>query len=302
MTTVNDDRQDVWFGAPGERCAAWLYLPESPSPAPCVVLAHGFGATRDAGLAEYARRFAAAGWAALVFDYRGFGASEGTPRQVLDIGAQLRDWAAAIAYVRGHRAIDGRTVVLWGTSFSGGHVLTTAARDHRIAGVIAQVPYLGLVRRRRLPQPRVLTLAAKGVLDRIRRSRPLTVPLLGEPGSAALLQAPGALARFESLLPENSLWRNAVAARIVLGLPRYRPGTVAAHVRCPVLFCACLRDTVTPPDLIAAAATAAPQGELVEYDAEHFVVYDSPLLDRSVADQLAFLSRLPLPPATSPDE
>jgi pimeloyl-ACP methyl ester carboxylesterase len=90
----------------------------------------------------YAERFAAAGLAALVFDYRNFGASEGEPRQLLDIGMQQEDWLAAIARARGLDKVDPERIALWGTSHSGGHAVALAAREPRIAAaVVAQVPF-----------------------------------------------------------------------------------------------------------------------------------------------------------------
>jgi dienelactone hydrolase len=84
-------RSDVTFESAGTRCAAWLYRPveSGGGPAPCVVLAHGFSGVRDQRLDAYAERFAQAGLAALVFDYRYFGDSDGEPRQLLDIRRQL---------------------------------------------------------------------------------------------------------------------------------------------------------------------------------------------------------------------
>jgi dienelactone hydrolase len=69
-------RVDTAFESDGERCAAWLYEPDAPPPWPCVVMAHGLGATREGRLWAYAERVAAAGLAALVFDSRHFGAPE----------------------------------------------------------------------------------------------------------------------------------------------------------------------------------------------------------------------------------
>ena len=91
-------RADVWFGSGGDRCAAWLYRPTAATGViPCVVMAHGTTGTRDLGLAAYAERFAVAGFA----DRRvrlptDFGASDGTPRQLVSIRHQLDDWRAAI--------------------------------------------------------------------------------------------------------------------------------------------------------------------------------------------------------------
>src|SRR5919201_735763 len=127
-----EGRRDVAFESGGERCAAWLYRPrrdEAGGPVPCVVLAHGWSGIREQRLDAYAERFAAAGMAALVFDYRHFGASGGEPRQLLDIGRQLEDWAAAVAFARGLEGVDRARVALWGTSFGAGHVICLAADD-----------------------------------------------------------------------------------------------------------------------------------------------------------------------------
>ncbi|MDL2424944.1 CocE/NonD family hydrolase, partial [Pseudomonas sp. BAgro211] len=81
------------------------------------------------------------GYACLVFDYRHFGDSEGMPRQLLDVKKQLQDWKAAVAFVRTQKEVNGRRVILWGTSFSGGHVLSTAAEDMQVAAVVSQCPF-----------------------------------------------------------------------------------------------------------------------------------------------------------------
>jgi len=125
--------------------------------------------SRDARLDAYAERFVAAGLAALVFDYRHFGASAGHPRQLMDIDRQLGDWRAAIAYARSLPGIDPDRIALWGTSFSGGHVAALAAADPRIAAAISQVPYSGLGGRGRLPRPVFLArMIAAAVRDKVR--------------------------------------------------------------------------------------------------------------------------------------
>ncbi|MEC3979290.1 alpha/beta hydrolase [Amycolatopsis sp. H20-H5] len=286
-------REDTTFGRLGERRAAWFYPPEAIGDAPAVVMAHGFGATRALGLGSYARRFAAAGFAVLVFDYRGFGDSEGTPRQVLDVGRQLADWTAAVEHARGLPGVDPARIALWGSSFSGGHVVSLAARDPRIAAVVAQVPYLGLVRRRALPRARTVKLVVKALADRALAAAgsrsPLLVPTIGDPDSAALLRVAGAEAQFRSLLEPGASWDNAVAARVVLSLPGYRPGEVAGRIRCPALFCACEADTITPKAPVVAAARAAPRGRLITYPGEHFGIYRGPVFERAVEDQTRFL-------------
>src|SRR6266496_390364 len=135
-------REDLSFPSGGETCAAWLYRPEgADGPVPCVVMAHGFSATRADRLPAYAERFAAAGVAVLLFDYRHFGDSTGEPRQLLDIARQHADYHAAVACARTLDGIDPRRIALFGTSFAGGHVVVVAAQDPSIAAVIAQCPF-----------------------------------------------------------------------------------------------------------------------------------------------------------------
>src|SRR5690242_7878529 len=129
-------RHDVALDSEGTTCAAWLYRPDGVENPPIVVLAHGFAAFRDLRLDAYAARFAQAGYAALVFDYRHWGASDGEPRRVLDIAKQQADWRAAVAYARSLDDVDATRVVGWGSSFGGGHVLTLAAHDRGFAAAI----------------------------------------------------------------------------------------------------------------------------------------------------------------------
>ncbi len=94
-----------------------------------MVLAHGFGALKEGGPIRTAERFAAEGFAGLAFDYRYFGESGGEPRQLLDVKRQLEDWRAAIAFARTLDGVDGERIGLWGSSYSGGHVMALAADD-----------------------------------------------------------------------------------------------------------------------------------------------------------------------------
>ncbi|MFC7510360.1 alpha/beta hydrolase [Streptomyces thermocarboxydus] len=110
---------EEWFDSAGTRCAARVYRPtDADQPLPVIVMAHGFGAVRALRLYAYAERFASAGYAVVVFDYRNFGESEGEPRQVLDIGMQHEDWRAALRYARSLEGIDHSRIVAWGTSFA----------------------------------------------------------------------------------------------------------------------------------------------------------------------------------------
>lgn len=162
-------REDVTFDSHGTACAAWLYRPTGAQNPPIIVMAHGFAAIRVLRLDAYAARFAEAGYALLVFDYRGWGDSAGEPRRVLDIRAQQLDWRAGVAYARRIEGVDASRVVLWGTSFGGGHALHLAAEDHEIAAVIAQVPHIsGPASAFSQPKRLVARLILAGLWDQLR--------------------------------------------------------------------------------------------------------------------------------------
>lgn len=266
-----------------------------------MVLAHGFAFTREARLDAYAAGFVAAGFAALVFDYRHFGASTGQPRQLMDIRRQLVDWRAAIAYARSLDGVDGDRVALWGTSFSGGHVAALAAEDPRIAAVISQVPYSGLGGRGRRPRPVFLArMVAAAVRDEVRgrlgRS-PGFLPLVAEPESGVF--APfverGATVAIRELFPADYDWQNQFTPRVMLRLPRYRPLDTADRIACPWLVLVCDDDAVTPADQAASLASRAPQLELRRFPVGHFEVYRGEWFDRALAVQTEFLVRHLLP-------
>lgn len=300
-------RTDHRFPVDGEECAAWLYRPASGdgAPGPCVVLAHGFGMTRACRLDAWAQRFAAAGLAALVFDYRGFGDSGGRHRQVLDIATQRADWRAAVAYARSLDGIDPGRVALWGTSFSGGHVLAVAADDPRIAAVVAQVPFVdgpallrGTGRGNRAPGAdrvrHTARLVATALRDEVRGRLgrdPLLVPVAGEVGSGAVIAGPGAERAIRHLVPDGVPWRNEVAARIALRVPFDRPGRHASRIGCPLLVAVCEHDTVTPPGPALAVAAAAPRGEVTRHGFDHFAAYTGAGFETLCAEQVEFLSR-----------
>jgi fermentation-respiration switch protein FrsA (DUF1100 family) len=278
------------------RCAAWLYRPEdADGRVPCVVMAHGFSATRADGLPPYAEHFAAAGMAVLLFDYRHFGDSEGEPRQLLDIKRQQADYEAAIAYARSLDGIDPDKIALFGSSFSGGHVVMVASRDPRIAAVVAQAPFTdGISTVLAFPPLNAARGTAAGIVDALGAlagRAPRMVPAVGEPGTFALMTAPEAAPGFASIVGPGSKWRNEVAARIMLRVGTYRPVASAAKLTCPLLVCACDRDETTPPAPAVRLAERSPRGELVRYPIGHFDIYTGAGFDRAIRDQTAFLGR-----------
>ena len=117
-------RSDISFQSGGLTCRGWLYRPDGAAgDVPAIVMSHGFSATRHMGLAPFAERFCAAGFAVLVFDYRCLGDSDGDERGRIVPQEQHDDLRAAIGFIAAQPGIDAARIGLWGTSYSGGHVL-----------------------------------------------------------------------------------------------------------------------------------------------------------------------------------
>jgi hypothetical protein len=296
---------EVCFDSGGLRCSA-VHLSGEADGAfasedgrrPCVVLGHGLGGTVDSGLLPYAERFAAAGVDALAFDYRSFGRSDGQPRQVLSPARQREDYAAAIAFARSLEGVDPERIVVWGSSYSGGHVVPVAVADGRVAGAIAQVPnmdglaavlnvarYAGLGHLARLVLAGIRDLAGS-----LRGRPPLMIPLVGAPGSVGAMTTTDAEPGYRAIAGPS--WRNEVAARMVLGTGAYRPGLQADRLPCPMLVQIGDRDTIVPAKAAQDAAwRATGRAEVRTYPIGHFEIYTGPPFERAIADQLHFLRR-----------
>lgn len=287
------ERSDVRFDSHGDECGAWFYKPEGPGRFPVVVLCHGLGAVREMRLDASARAFAEAGIAALNFTYRGFGDSGGEPRQLLDIGMQRDDIAAAVEYVKSREEVDPTRVALFGSSFGGGHVIAVAADRDDIAAVVAQCPFtdgqasggtLGLV-----STVKVGALATVDGISRMLGRKPVYAMLAGERGDPAMMTAHDVVEGYFSLMPEGMERDNRVAARIGIDILFQRPGRRMKDLKCPTLVCACEKDTVAPYGPTAKYANAAPNVTLKSYPVGHFDIYNGEPFDEASADQVAFL-------------
>lgn len=119
---------------------------EGDGPWPVVVMGGGWCYVKELIMPEYARYFLDVGVAALIFDYRHLGASDGEPRQHLDPWKQIADYRSAIDAItyleEYHDDLDPERIAVWGISYSGGHVLAVGALDPRVRCIVSQIPVI----------------------------------------------------------------------------------------------------------------------------------------------------------------
>ncbi|MFP4475452.1 MAG: alpha/beta hydrolase [Desulfatibacillaceae bacterium] len=282
------------FHSRGTRCAGWLYMPEATNP-PVVVMAHGFGGQRNFRLPAFASRFAQRNMAVFLFDYRTFGDSGGHPRHMVNPFAHLEDWRAALEHVRAIPGVDTGRIGLWGTSFSGGHVVVTAANDHGVRAVVSQVPFVdGLASARMFPASHIARCLYHGLKDIARMATarpPHYVPLVGEPDEFAALNTPGCMEGFRSIVPNNERFENRVAARALMYLTMYRPIHHAHKVKCPTLVVSAEQDNLIPAHAVADCALRMPRGELLRRNVGHFDVYTGKEFNEVVKHEADFFVR-----------
>ena len=148
--TVPVATRDVTITAPGGpgvsgdvRLDATVYLP-ADVPAPAVVMAHGFGGSKDS-VADDARELATHGFVVLAYSARGFGRSTGQialdslDYEVADAHA-LVDWLAGRSEVIKDGPDDPR-VGFAGGSYGGALSLMAAGTDPRVDAVAASITW-----------------------------------------------------------------------------------------------------------------------------------------------------------------
>lgn len=296
-------RTDVDVMSHGTRLSAWHFPAEvddltTVRGRPCVVMAHGFGATKDAGLEPYAERFAQAGADVLVFDYRGFGTSDGDVRQDVDHRRHREDYVSAVRHARAIEGVDPAKIILWGSSYSGGHVVAVAAGDPRIAGVVSQgaamdglravlliLGYAGPAQLLRLTGH-----ALKDVGRTITRRAPHTIPIVGPPGSLAAISSADGESGYRKVM--GPTFRNEMRARGILPILLNRPVSSARRLRMPVQLVVAAHDTIAPVGAVERVAEkVSGPVEVLRFDVGHFDIYDGEPFVNSVAAQVEFVRR-----------
>lgn len=136
--------QDVSFYSDGMRLAAEIFTPigdpDSSGTRPGLVMAQGFGGLKVMNVNVFAQYFASSGFTSLIFDYRGFGDSDGE-RWRLVPDEQVEDISAAVTFLQNVEGVDPNRIGVYGTSFGGANVIAAAALDDRIKCTVSSVGF-----------------------------------------------------------------------------------------------------------------------------------------------------------------
>jgi uncharacterized protein len=139
--------------------AQWFWADENEGrKLPTVIIAPGWGATA-ASLRQDAFDLARAGYLVMLFDYRGWGDSDGRVmltserpaaggaftapvrelRGYIDPWEQAEDWFNAVSYATTDPRVDAGRIGVIGSDLSGGHVIDVAASDPRVKALVSEV-------------------------------------------------------------------------------------------------------------------------------------------------------------------
>jgi fermentation-respiration switch protein FrsA (DUF1100 family) len=276
-------RTDIEFKSEdGVTLRGWHYLPDHRTGrVPTVVMAHGFSAVKEMSLDRFAEAFAVAGLASLVFDNRNFGASDGEPRQEIDPWRQVRDYRDAITFAETLQETDADRIGIWGSSYSGGHVLVVGGIDRRVKCVVSQVPFTSghdLAVRGTRPD---LVADRSRMFEDDRRARyagkpPAMIPVVSEnPAGPAVVQTADAWKFFELSRAQAPAWKNEVTLRSTEMLTEYEPGSYISHISpTPLLLVVERGDHLTVAALAAYEHALMPK-RLVMLNRGHFDAYEA---------------------------
>ena len=131
--------RSVQFCGGGVKLAGVLHLPDdAAAPAPGIVLCQGYTGTKEMFLPILAAAYADAGLVSLIFDYRGWGESEGERYRLFPL-EQAEDIGNALTFLGAQDGVDPERLGLYGTSFGGANAVHVAAGDQRVKCTVASL-------------------------------------------------------------------------------------------------------------------------------------------------------------------
>ncbi|MGL4306453.1 MAG: alpha/beta hydrolase [Mycobacteriaceae bacterium] len=314
MTSTLDDQNVAphtiksTFTSQGHQCAATLYLPpNSDSQMPAILLVQGWGGVQDALTPPFCDAFLHAGFAVMTFDYQSWGNSQGLPRNNINPWSQIKTVDNALAHLKSQPNVDAKKIVLWGSSFGGGHVVNVAAQHPELLGTIAQVPMLdGLKAVKAVPFIRLLRFFIYGVGDFLKPGAPIYVPIVGLPGKFSSMDRDGAhdmlirAVQEANFRPDRMPYDNRVTAKSLLTIALYRSLKALKNISVPTLIIGATRDTVAPFIESKIHRINNPRIRIRTIESNHFEPYFDDAFQQNIKHQLKFLKELTHIPDPSP--
>ncbi|TML92429.1 MAG: alpha/beta hydrolase [Actinobacteria bacterium] len=278
------------------------YLHAGEDPAPGIVMCHGFSGVKEQ-IDHYAAVFATAGYSVLVYDHRGFGDSDGTPRLEVDPYRQIADWRDAISFAASRPEFDPTGGFgIWGSSFAGGLAIVIAACEPRVSCVVAQIPHVRGPRNSRQmfstqEREQLLPLIAKDREARLAGAAPATIPVFTSDRTALCALPPAMPADFIAETERNyPTWRNEVTLRSVAHLMEWdSAGWLVNLAPKPLLMIVGARDQCTFAEIQCEAfELAAGPKRLVVHPGGHFDTYTDHFVQTSREAREWYRAHLPV--------
>lgn len=276
-------REDIEFAAEdGTVLRGWFTAPDGAGPHPTVVMAHGFSAVKEQTLEDLAEVFARHGLASVTYDHRNLGASDGSPRQEIDPVAQVRDFRTAVTYAAVRPDVDAERIGIFGSSYSGAHVLAVAALDRRVRAVVSQVPLISGFRNIERLNTAEGYSGLLAALDAEREARHrgedgVVLPVCANDETPCAFPGLTTYDYFHHYVDRGASpnWRNEVTLRSIdLALAYDVTPYLSRIAPTPLLMIVTDDDTTTPTDLaLEAFALAREPKELTVVHGHHYTVY-----------------------------
>jgi uncharacterized protein len=259
---------------------AYLHSPDTDAHTG-IVMCPGFGGVKPL-IDPYAALFAEAGFAVLNYDNRGFGTSAGEPRQELNVFKQLTDMRDAITFAESEPEFDSEQGFgVWGSSFSGGLAIVTAANDPRVRCVVAQIPNVSGHRNavKLFSGEQLQEIRRRAAIDRAARLRgapPMMAPMFSDDPDE-LCAFPGPVPEEYREAIESGIWNNQTTIRSLENFIEFEPAGWLPYVTPkPLLMIVAEQDRCTYTEVQREVyESAAEPKKLLSFDGGHFDAYST---------------------------
>lgn len=293
--------EDVEFAVPGAVLRGKLFRPDDgPARPPVVVLQGGLGGPAESNWGT-AGAFTDLGLAALAYDHRSTGYSDGEPRQEFDPWQQCRDLRDVITHLTLRDDLDADRLALWGVSIGGANSMFVAATDRRVRAVVSIIPPVsGWSARALQPAETLAELEALIPVDRAARLRgepPITMRLHGrrEPGRPVMFSDEEGLEFVENAIHHLPSFRNEITLSTLDRIYEMEVHAYAERIAAPLLMVLASADTVAPVEEARAMFARVPEPkELIEFPGQHYEILSKhfpEIIERSTRWLAATLAR-----------